>query len=141
LPKYKKYHGSIFMYDNQIFRIALLTAIFGLTGMIFLSGWIMPQELKIKEINKNHIGEDLAIEGLIRTVESHKNNLYVLSVIDGTGEIKVIIYGSLADEFTREGINPQNFQNRRVKIVGNVKEYNGSIELIIENTKSIKILY
>jgi DNA/RNA endonuclease YhcR with UshA esterase domain len=62
-------------------------------------------------------------------------------VIDGTGEIKVIIYGSLTDEFNREGINPVSFENRRAKIVGNVKEYKGSIELMVENTKSIKILY
>lgn len=129
------------MHDNQIFRIALVTTVFGLAGMIFLSGEIIPQEFKIKEINKNHVGEDLTIEGLITTVEIPKNNLYILSVVDGTGKISVVIYGSVADEFNREGISPQNFQNRRAKIVGNVKEYNGSIELMIENTKSIKIVY
>jgi len=128
------------MHDNQIFRIALLTTVFGLAGMIFLSGEIIPQEFKIKEINKNHVGEDLTIEGLITTVENPKNNIYILSVIDGTGKINVVIFGSVADEFSREGINPQNFQNRRAKIIGNVKEYNGNVELMIENTKSIKII-
>jgi len=129
------------MHDNQIFRIALVTTVFGLAGMIFLSGEIIPQEFKIKEINKNHVGEDLTIEGLITTVENPKNNIYILSVIDGTGKINVVIFGSVADEFNRQGINPQTFQNRRAKIVGNVKEYNESIELMIENTKSIKIVY
>lgn len=128
------------MEDHQIFRIALITAVFGLTGMIFLSGEITPHEFKINEINKNHIGEDLTIRGLVRTVENPKNNLYILSVIDGSGEIKVIIYGPLADEFNRDGINLKKFENRRVKIMGNVKEYNGSIELIAENTKSIQII-
>lgn len=127
------------MQDHQIFRIALLTAVFGLAGMVFLSGEIMPQEFKIREINKNHIGEDIAIQGLIKGVETNKN-LYTLSVIDGTGEIKVIIYGSLADEFARKGITLKNFENKRAKIVGNVKEYHGNIELIIENTESIKII-
>lgn len=129
------------MHDNQIFRIALLTTVFGLVGMIYLSGEIIPQEFKIKDINKNHVGEDLSIEGLITTVETPKNNLYILSVIDGTGKINVVIFSSITDEFNREGINPQTFQNRRAKIVGNVKEYNGNIELIVENTKSIKIVY
>ncbi|HML05440.1 MAG TPA: OB-fold nucleic acid binding domain-containing protein [Methanobacterium sp.] len=128
------------MHDNQIFRIALVTTVFGLAGMIFLSGEIIPQEFKIKEINKNNVGEDLSIEGLITTVENPKNNIYILSVIDGTGKINVVIFGSVADEFSREGINPQNFQNRRAKIIGNVKEYNGNVELMIENTKSIKII-
>ena len=128
------------MHDNQIFRIALVTTVFGLAGMIFLSGEIIPQEFKIKGINKNNVGEDLSIEGLITTVENPKNNIYILSVIDGTGKINVVIFGSVADEFSREGINPQNFQNRRAKIIGNVKEYNGNVELMIENTKSIKII-
>lgn len=128
------------MHDKHIFQIALVTAVFGLAGMIFLSGEIVPREFKINEINKNHVGEDLAIQGLVRTVEP-KSNLYILSVIDGTGEIKVIIFGSLADEFKREGINPRSFENRRVKIVGNVNEYKGSAQLIVENTRSIKIVY
>jgi DNA/RNA endonuclease YhcR with UshA esterase domain len=131
--------GSIYMQDHQIFKIALLTTIFGLAGMIFLSGEIMPQEFKIREINKNQVGEDIAIQGLIRDVETNKN-LYTLSIIDGTGEIKVIIYGSLADEFKREGVDLKTYENKRAKIVGNVKEYKGSIELIVENTKSIKII-
>lgn len=128
------------MHDHQIFQIALLTTVIGLTGMIFLSGEIVPKELKIKEINKNQIGEDIAVQGLIKAVEIHKNNVYTLSVVDESGEIKAIIFGSLADEFAREGTNLKNFQNRRAKIVGNVKEYHGSMELIVENTKSIKII-
>ncbi|MGZ7042974.1 MAG: OB-fold nucleic acid binding domain-containing protein [Methanobacterium sp.] len=127
------------MQDNKIFQIALVTTVFGLAGMILLSGEVVPQEFKIREINKNHVGEDIAIEGLIRGIEVHKNNIYSLSVIDGSGEIKVIIFGSIVDEFAREGTNIKDYENRHAKIVGNVKEYNGSIELIVENTRSIKI--
>ncbi|MEN4005810.1 MAG: OB-fold nucleic acid binding domain-containing protein [Methanobacteriaceae archaeon] len=127
------------MNDKHIFQIALVTAVFGLAGMIFLSGEIVPMEFRIKEINRNHIGEDLAIQGLVRTVRK-PGNLYILSVIDETGEINVVIFDPLADEFKREGINPRNFENRRVKIVGRVNEYKGSIQLIVENTRSIKIV-
>ncbi|MGZ7109390.1 MAG: OB-fold nucleic acid binding domain-containing protein [Methanobacterium sp.] len=128
------------MQDSKIFQIALVTTVFGLAGMILLSGEVVPQEFKIREINKNHVGEDIAIEGLIREIEVHKNNVYSLSVIDGSGEIKVIVFGSIVDEFAREGTNIKDYENRRAKIVGNVKEYNGSIELIVENTRSIKII-
>ncbi len=129
------------MQDNQIFKIALLTSILGLSGMIFLSGVVVPQEFKINQITKNQIGEDISINGLIRSVEAYDKNIYILSVIDGTGEIKVVIFSSLASEFKREGIDLKYFENRRAKIVGNVKEYQGSMELIAENTKSIKITY
>jgi DNA/RNA endonuclease YhcR with UshA esterase domain len=128
------------MKDHQIFQIAFITAILGLAGMIFFSDEITPQELKIRDIKQNHIGETIAIQGLIRSVETNRNNLHVLSVMDDTGEIKLIITGSLANEFMREGVNLKNYENKRAKIVGNVKEYKGSMELIAENTKSIKII-
>jgi len=128
------------MKDNQIFQIAFITAILGLAGMIIFSNEITPQELKIRDIKQNHIGETITIKGVINSVEANRNNLYVLSVIDDTGEIKLVITGTLASEFIREGINLKNYENRQAKIVGNVREYKGSIELIAENTKSIKII-
>jgi len=127
------------LHDNQIFRIALITAVLGIAGMILFSNQIIPQEVKIKDITKSHIGEDLCIEGLIRTIESHPNGLYILSVVDGTGEIKVVIYSQLNDEFNRQGTSISSFENRRAKIVGRVNEYKGNIQLIMEDTKSIKI--
>ncbi len=128
------------MQDHQIFHIALLCTIIGLVGMIFMSGYIMPQEIKIRDINKNYIGEDVAITGFIKSIQAYKNNVYALSVIDSTGEIKVIIFSSIVDEFKKQGEDIKDFENKRVKIVGNVKEYKGNFELIIENTKSIKII-
>lgn len=128
------------MQDHQIFHIALLCTIIGLVGMIFMSGYIMPQEIKIRDINKNYIGEDVAITGFIKSIQAYKNNVYALSVIDSTGEIKVIIFSSIVDEFKKQGEDIKDFENKRVKIVGNVKEYKGSFELIVEDTKSIKII-
>lgn len=128
------------MQDHQIFHIALLCTIIGLVGMIFMSGYIMPQEIKIRDINKNYIGEDVAITGFIKSIQAYKNNVYALSVIDSTGEIKVIIFSSIVDEFKKQGEDIKDFENKRVKIVGNVKEYKGSFELIVQDTKSIKII-
>jgi len=127
------------MHDKHIFQIALVTAVFGLAGMILLSGEITPREFKINEIDRSHIGDDLAIQGLVRTV-ANPGDLYILSVIDETGEIDVVIFGSLANEFRKEGTDPRNFENRRVKIVGNVNEFRGSTQLVVQNTGSIKIV-
>ncbi|MGB9937833.1 MAG: OB-fold nucleic acid binding domain-containing protein [Methanobacterium sp.] len=128
------------MHDNQIFKIALITTVLGLAGMMLLSNQIMPQEFKIKDINKNNVGEDIIIEGLITTVESPQNGLYTLYVVDETGKMTVVIFSNLSNEFNRQGINISSFQNHRAKITGRVNEYKGSIQLIIEDTKSIKII-
>lgn len=105
-----------------------------------MSGYIVPKELKIKDINKNHVGEDIAIIGLIRDIEAYKNNVYVLHVVDNSGETKVVIFSQLVDEFKVQGQDIKNFQNRRAKIIGNVKEYKGNMELVVKDTKSIKII-
>lgn len=128
------------MKDHQIFQIALLTTALGLAGMILLSGVILPQEFKVKDINKNQVGEEVSLDGLIRSIETHKNNVHILSVIDESGEIKVVIFGPLADEFARQGIDLNLFENKHAKITGIVKEYKGSMELIVDDTRSIKIV-
>ncbi|MGF7117629.1 OB-fold nucleic acid binding domain-containing protein [Methanobacterium oryzae] len=128
------------MEDNQIFRIALITAIIGLAGMTLLSDKVMPHKININEISKSNIGETVVIEGHVRTIESHGNKLYILSVIDNNGVMNVIIKDNLINEFKRNGQSPQIYVNRYVRISGKVIDYKGSIELELTDVKSINIL-
>jgi DNA/RNA endonuclease YhcR with UshA esterase domain len=128
------------MEDTQIFRIALITAIIGLAGMTLLSEKVMPHKININEISKSNIGETVVIEGHIRTIKYYGNTLYILSVIDNTGVMNVVIKDNLISEFKRNGQNPQIYENRYVRINGKVIDYKGSIELELTDVKSINIL-
>ena len=129
------------MKDSQIFRVALITAILGLSGMILLSDKIMPQEIKIKDLNKGMLDDDVSITGVVEKVdESPRSNTYFLQVIDGTGKTTAIIFDSAVLDLEKDNLTPRSFANHRVKITGKAAEYNGNMELILNDAKSIKIL-
>lgn len=128
------------MEDTQIFRIALITAIIGLAGMMLLSGKVMPQEIKINDINKGMIGEEITIEGVVAKIDkSSKSNTYFLQIVDDTGKISAVIFDATVLEIEKSSLNIGSLVNHRIKITGEVTEYNGNIELILKDAKSIKI--
>jgi len=129
------------MNDSQIFRVALITAILGLSGMVLLSDKIMPQEISIKDLNKGMLDEDVSIVGVVEKVdESPQSNTYFLQIIDGTGRTTAVMFDSAVLDLEKDNVTPQTFANHRVKITGKAAEYNGNMELILNDAKSIKIL-
>lgn len=128
------------MEDKKIFKLALFTAIFGLVGMIFSSSYITPQNVQIKEINRGMLDKEVSIEGLVMDVsQSQKGGTYFLELMDGTGKIKLVIFESAASEIEKTNINIENFNKRRIRVVGKVAEYQGSMELILKDASSLKI--
>lgn len=129
------------MEDTQIFRIALITAILGLTGMMLLSGKVMPEEIKIKDIDKGMIGEEITIEGVVEKIDkSSQSNTYFLQIVDDTGKTSAVIFDATVLEIEKSSLNIGSFANHRIKMTGKVTEYNGNIELILKDAKSIKII-
>ena len=129
------------MKDSQIFKIALIIAVLGLAGMMLLSDKIMPQEIKIKDLNKGMLDEDVSIVGLVGKIDkSPRSNTYFLQIMDGTGKTTAIIFDNTVLDLEKNNLTPMSFANHRVKITGNVQQYNGNIELILNDEKSIRIL-
>ena len=129
------------MKDGQIFRIALIIAVLGLSGMMLLSDKIMPQEIKIKDLNKGMLDEDVSIVGLVEKIDkSPRSNTYFLQIMDGTGKTNAVIFDNTILDLEKNNLTPMSFANHRVKITGNVQQYNGNIELILNDEKSIRIL-
>ena len=129
------------MEDKKIFRLALFTAIFGLVGMMVSANYIMPQTVQIKDKNRGMLDKEVSVEGLVTGVSpSQKGGTYFLDLMDGTGKTKVVIFESVASEIQKTNITPQNFINRRVKIDGKVTEYQGSLEVVLKDASSLKIV-
>jgi DNA/RNA endonuclease YhcR with UshA esterase domain len=129
------------MEDSQIFKIALIIAVLGLAGMMLLSDKIIPQEIKIKDLNKGMLDEDVSIVGLVEKIDkSPRSNTYFLQIMDGTGKTTAVIFDNTVLDLEKNNLTPMSFANHRVKITGNVQQYSGNIELILNDRKSIKIL-
>lgn len=129
------------MEDKKIFRLALFTAIFGLVGMMFSANYITPQTVQIKDINRGMLDKEVSVEGMVTGVtQSQRGGTYFLDLMDGTGKIKVVIFESASYEIQKTSINIENFKNRRIRIVGRVTEYQGSLEVVLKDASSLKTI-
>lgn len=129
------------MEDNQIFKIALLTSIIGLVGMVAFAGQVLPKEVKIKDIDRGMLDEDVSVEAVVQDVgRSQKGDTYFLDIMDDTGKTTLIIFSGTATDLQKENISVQNLDKRRINIVGTVNEYKGSTEIVLKDSKSLKVV-
>ncbi|MGC9517574.1 MAG: exodeoxyribonuclease VII large subunit [Methanomicrobiales archaeon] len=129
------------MNDHDILKMAFFTAIIGIIGMTIFSSYIMPREIKISDIDKGMLDEEVSVEGYVSNLDKSKNsNTYFLEIIDDTGKINVIIFEKTVHEFEENNLTLKSLRNHRIRIVGTVTEYKGYTEIIIKDGKSIKIL-
>jgi DNA/RNA endonuclease YhcR with UshA esterase domain len=129
------------MEDNQIFKIAFLTSIIGLVGMVAFAGQVLPKEVKIKDIDRGMLDEDVSVEAVVQDVgRSQKGDTYFLDIMDDTGKTKLVIFSGTATDLQKENISVQNLDKRRISIVGTVNEYKGSTELVLKDSKSLKVV-
>ncbi len=129
------------MEDKKIFKLALFTTILGLVGMMFSASYITPQKVQIKDINRGMLDKEVSLEGVVVGIsQSQKGGTYFLELMDGTGKIKLVIFESAASEIQKTSIKISNFNNRRLHVVGRVTEYQGSLELVLKDASSLKIV-
>jgi DNA/RNA endonuclease YhcR with UshA esterase domain len=129
------------MEDGKIFKLALFTAILGLVGMVFSANYITPQNVQIKDMDRGMLDKEVSVEGMVMEVkQSQKGGTYFLELMDGTGKIKLVIFESAASEIQKTNISIINFNKRRIRAVGRVTEYQGSLEVILKDASSLKIL-
>lgn len=128
------------MEDQLIFKIALTMSILGLLGMVFSADLITAREIKIQDINRGMLDEDVTLEGVVMNVKkSSHSETYFLDIMDGTGKITVLIFESSAQELQKANTKIYSLNNRRVKVTGKVSEYQGKLELILNDASSLKV--
>ena len=129
------------MNDRYMFKIALVLSILGIIGMIIFSGQLEPNELQIKEINPGMLDEEISVEGVVEDLkESPNKHTYFLEIMDNTGKIKVVIFEKEAYDLEKNNLKIQNLIKRRIKVLGTVTEYDGHLELILKDSKSLLIV-
>ncbi len=129
------------MEDKCIFKIVFIVSIFGIIGMNVLSSQITPNNYQINEINMGMLDEKISIEGIVVNIkESPDKHTYFLEMMDNNGKISLVIFAKVANDIEKNNINIKNLHNKRIKIIGIVTEYDGSLELILKDSKSLKII-
>lgn len=126
--------------DERIFKMALITSLIGIIGLIIFTPSIEVKETEISEINREMIDEEVAVRGIVEEVDkSSSSNTYFLTVNDMTGRIPVIIFESVVSELEDSQTPVEIFKDKKVEVIGTVTEYNSNMELILSDESSIKI--
>lgn len=127
--------------DDKLLKIALITSLIGLIGLILFTPSIEVKQVEIKDINRGMIDEEVSIDCVVSEVStSSSKSSYFLTVNDGTGQISLIIFESQVAEIQNNNLDIEDFKNKKVNIVGKITEYNSQLEIILSSGDSLKII-
>ena len=126
--------------DDKLLKIALITSLIGIIGLIIFTPTIEVKEVKIKDITRGMIDEEVKIDCVVQDVaQSKSKSSYFLTVNDGTGQMQLIIFESQAAEIQSNNIDIKDFKDKKVEAVGKITEYNSQMEMILSSGDSLKI--
>ena len=126
--------------DDKLLKIALVTSLIGIIGLIVFTPTIEVKKVEIKDITRAMIDEEVCVDCVVADVaRSSSGSSYFLTVNDGTGQIQAIIFESQAAEIQSGNIDIEDFENRRVEVTGKITEYNSDLEMILSSADSLKM--
>lgn len=127
--------------DDKLLKIALITSLIGLIGLIIFTPSIEVKKVEIQDINRGMIDEDVSIEGVVSDVKSSASkSSYFLTVNDGTDQMSLIIFESQLAQLEDNGIDIESYKGKKVNVVGTVTQYNSQLELILSSGDDIKMV-
>lgn len=127
--------------DDKLLKIALITSLIGLIGLIIFTPSIEVKKVEIQDINRGMIDEEVSIEGVVSDVKSSASkSSYFLTVNDGTDQMSLIIFESQLAQLEDNGIDIESYKGKKVTVVGTVTQYNSQLELILSSGDDIKMV-
>lgn len=127
--------------DDKLLKIALITSLIGLIGLIIFTPSIEVKKVEIQDINRGMIDEEVSIEGVVSDVKSSASkSSYFLTVNDGTAQMSLIIFESQLAQLEDNGIDIESYKGKKVNVVGTVTQYNSQLELILSSGDDIKMV-
>ena len=127
--------------DEKLLRIALITALIGLVGLIIFTPSIEVKKVKLSDITRAMIDEEVSVECAVTEVSaSSGKNSYFLTLSDGKSKMPLIVFENQATEIQSNSLDIKEFEGKKVNVVGKVSEYKGELELILSDGSSLKII-
>lgn len=127
--------------DDKLLKIALITSLIGLIGLIIFTPSIEVKKVEIQDINRGMIDEEVSIDCVVSDVKSSASkSSYFLTINDGTGQMSLIIFESQLAQLEDNGIDVESYKGKKVSVAGTVTQYNSQLELILSSGDAIKIV-
>ena len=126
--------------DDKLLKIALITSLVGIIGLIIFTPTIEVKEIELKDINRGMIDKEVKVSCVVQDISQSKSkSSYFLTINDGTAQMPLIIFESQAGEIQSNNLDINDFKDKKVEVVGKVTEYNSQLELILSSGDSLKI--
>lgn len=127
--------------DDKLLRIALITSLIGIIGLLIFTPTIEVKKVKIEDIDRGMIDEEVNIECVVTDIASSKSkSSYFLTINDGTGQMPLIIFENQLAEIQSNNIDINDFKDKKVEVTGKITEYNSDLELILSSGDGLKII-
>ena len=127
--------------DDKLLKIALITSLVGIIGLIAFTPTIEVKEVDINDINRGMIDEEVRLDGVISDIAQSKSKTsYFLTINDGEAQIQLIIFESQVAEIQSRNIDIEDFRGHKVEVVGTVTQYNSDMELILSKGDSMRMV-
>ena len=127
--------------DEKLLKIALVTSLIGLIGLILFTPSIEVKEVKIKDVTRAMIDEEVSINCVVTEIKSSKSgSSYFLTINDGTGQMQLIIFESQIAQMQTNNLDINDFKDKKVNVVGKITEYNNEMEIVLSSGDSLKII-
>ena len=126
---------------EKLLRIALITSLIGIVGLIVFAPSIEVKKVDISDITRAMIDEKVCIDGVITDIaESSSKTNYFLTINDGESQIQLIIFEKQVAEIQSRNLDIEDFRGRKVEVTGTITEYKSDLELILSSGDSLRII-
>ncbi|WP_298522563.1 OB-fold nucleic acid binding domain-containing protein [uncultured Methanobrevibacter sp.] len=126
--------------DDKLLKIALITCLVGIIGLIILTPTIEVKKVEIKDITRAMIDEEVSVDCVVTDVaRSSSGSSYFLTINDGTGQIQLIIFENQVAEIQSNNFDIEDFKDRKVEVTGKITEYKSDLEMILSSGDRLKI--
>ena len=126
--------------DDKLLRIALITSLIGIIGLLIFTPSIEVKKVKIEDIDRGMIDEEVCIDAVVTDItSSHTKSSYFLTINDGTGQMTLIVFKKQLAEIQSNNFDIHDFKDRKVEVTGKITEYNSDLEIILSGGDSLKI--
>lgn len=127
--------------DDKLLRIALVTSLIGIIGLLIFTPSIEVKKVKIEDIDRGMIDEEVCIDAVVTDIaSSHSKSSYFLTINDGTGQMTLIVFEKQLAEIQSNSLDIYDFKDRKVEATGKITEYNSDLEIILSGGDGLKII-
>ena len=126
--------------DDKLLKIALITSLIGIIGLLIFTPTIEVKKVKIEDIDRGMIDEEVSIDCVVTDLAaSTSKSSYFLTINDGTGQMTLVIFESQVAQMQTNSFDIKDFKDKEVNVVGKITEYNNEMEIVLSSGNNLKI--